>query len=132
MQSRNDLNLEIFLISIYQEIMPALHSINLWCFCCITSICGAIMLPTHTLDVHLKVSLRQLTSIHSKQLARCCIQHQLIMVLQMFDFKGYGLANRLIVGSNDGGTISFNLQHQKKYAVIVMQASVLHIVHIID
>jgi hypothetical protein len=50
------------------------------------------------------------------------------MVLQMFDFKGHSLANRLIVGSNDGGTTSFDLQHQKKYVVIVifiLQASVL-------
>ncbi len=35
----------------------------------------------------------------------------------------HGLANRLIVGSNDGGTTSFDLQHQKKYVVIVISSS---------
>ena len=37
----------------------------------------------HTLWMHLKMSLRPLASIHSKQSARCCVQHQLIMVLQI-------------------------------------------------
>jgi hypothetical protein len=59
------------MLSLYQLIILALHST-----------CGAfdashqsIMLRTHTLDMYLP-------SIHSNQLAECCFQYQLIMVLQ--------------------------------------------------
>jgi hypothetical protein len=117
--------------------MDVLHELSIYNqdFVCINrlrlnyiqSICGAFAASHQSVVLscylHTLVSLRHLTSIHSKQSASCCVQYQLIMVLQMFDFKGHGLANRLIVGSNDGGTTSFDLQHQKKYVVIVISSS---------
>ena len=74
----------------------ALHAMHLPCYLHTLGCPSYHATCTHW-DVHLKMSLRHLTSIHSKQSARCYVQYQLIMVLQMFDFKGHSLANRLIV-----------------------------------
>ena len=49
-----------------------------------------------------------------ESIGKSCFQYQLIMVLQMFDFKGHGLANRLIDGSNDGGMTSFDYHPTRK------------------
>ena len=70
------------------------------------------MLPAHTLDA-------------SSNVLAALDEHPLEAIGKMLcpASDDHGLANRLIVGSNDGGTISFDLQHQQKYVVIVISSS---------